>query len=286
MSCHGPLHGWLSKERTPLGKRRMSFSIRESYHDLKLTVPCGQCTGCKLDRARAWSIRITHEASQWAANSFVTLTYKEMPSYGSLRPRDFVLFMKRLRKAHPGVRFLQAGEYGSKGRPHHHAILFNCSFPDATPFRQTPAGYLIYRSAELEKLWPHGYSSIGDVNIQTAAYVARYTLKKSGSEQRNPNFVKEYITMSRRPGIGQTWIKKYFTDVYPSDTLILSGGKKARPPRYYDNILERTNPNMYKAIKFKRINSIKEEEQSSRRLLAHKVNTERRITDYLKRSLR
>lgn len=54
--------------------------------------------------------------------------------------------------------------------------------------------------------------------------------------------------MSRRPGIGSDWYDKYACDAFPSDFLVIEGGK--RPvPRYYTNKLEEEEK---KAIKEKR----------------------------------
>ena len=39
-------------------------------------------------------------------------------------------------------------------------------------------GHNVYRSAILEKLWPFGFSTIGAVTFESAAYVARYVMKK------------------------------------------------------------------------------------------------------------
>lgn len=42
--------------------------------------------------------------------------------------------------------------------------------------------------------------------------------------------------MSLKPAIGKEWLKKWKTDVYPHDYVIMRG-KKMKPPRYYDNLL-------------------------------------------------
>lgn len=293
----------MSQERTKTGKRRVSFTIREAFHDLPVTVPCGTCLGCKLERARQWSVRISHEASLYTNNCFVTLTYKKTPPGGSLRPRDFVLFMKRLRKTGRKVRFIQAGEYGNKGRPHHHAILFNCAFPDMKPFKKTASGSTIYRSTELEKLWPHGFSSVGTVTTASAAYVARYTIKKTheGGQlapprtlplasdaikpRRQHGLVAEYITMSRRPGIGHAWLQKYYTDVYPNDVIISREGHRSRPPRYYDEIMKERDPRLFQQLKRRRIDAVNIQEQNSNRALQRQTLDQRRTQDYLKRNL-
>lgn len=277
----------MSSTKTPTGKRRLSFSIREAYQDMPLTVPCGKCLDCRLQHASKWAVRCTHEASLWPVNSFITLTYRELPPNGSLQPRDFTLFMKKLRKSRSyKIRFLQAGEYGKLGRPHHHALLFNCDFPDKYPFKKTKTGSIIYRSHELEKLWNHGFSSIGTVTTQSAAYVARYTVKKAAT-QADPLKIPEYITMSRRPGIGAGWLKKYLSDVYPTDEVITIDGRRHTPPRYYDETLRLTHPRIYAMVKLRRTLAASNqlEERTSERMHAKRINQERRTTDYLQRSL-
>jgi len=300
MSCFSPLDGWMSTERTPLGKRRVVFAIRESFHDLKVTVPCGQCIGCRLERARQWALRCVHEAKLWKENSFVTLTYRDLPAGGSLLPRDFVLFMKRLRKSREPtrLRFLQAGEYGELGRPHHHALLFNCGFPDRKVVAASGSGEPIFRSAELEELWPHGFSSIGTVTEESAAYVARYTVAKIREVDRavrkeasgNRRYDEKgrrlpYITMSRRPGIGALWLDKFYSDVYPRDVMISPKGVKGRPPRFYDDRMREKDPALFARLKRKRVDSVNAEEQRTGRLIARQENVSRRVQDFLKRGL-
>ena len=97
----------------------------------------------------------------------------------SLNYKHFQDFMKRLRKSHSGVRFYMCGEYGEDfSRPHYHALLFNCSFPDRKKHSTGDSGSVIYTSEALSKLWPFGFSSIGDVTFESAAYCSRYIMKK------------------------------------------------------------------------------------------------------------
>ena len=55
--------------------------------DGKLTLPCGNCIGCRLERSRQWAVRCMHEASLYEDNCFLTLTYSPefLPSDGSLK---------------------------------------------------------------------------------------------------------------------------------------------------------------------------------------------------------
>lgn len=174
MACFHPLRAF----KTSCGE--VVFSELGRYDiALQLSLPCGQCIGCRLERSRQWAMRCMHEASAFDSNAFVTLTYDDasLPPNGSLKYSDYQLFMKRLRKAiEPSkVRFYMCGEYGEEEfRPHFHACLFGFDFPDKVKFKTTGSGSTIYTSKMLETLWPHGLCSTADVTFESAAYVARY----------------------------------------------------------------------------------------------------------------
>ncbi|AXH77990.1 MAG: replication initiator protein [Microviridae sp.] len=195
-----------------------------------------------------------HEAKMHDDNCFITLTYDEqnVPSDGSLRPRDYVLFMKKLRKKYGPVRFFHCGEYGDVGeRPHHHALLFGFDFDDKSKLPRTNEKYKLYRSAELDRLWGLGFCTIGECNFESAGYVARYAMKKVGGKIDYKGRCPEYLTMSRRPGIGRAWFEKFRRDVYPFDEVIVDG-VRSKPPRYYDNVLEKMEPKQLLRLKSKR----------------------------------
>lgn len=253
MTCYHPITAWRSQEgRGANGRWPLVFNKRDGYEDLEVQIPCGQCVGCRLDRSRQWAIRCVHEASLYKDNCFLTLTFDdEHLRSNSLYPRDFTLFMKRLRKMYgAGIRFFHCGEYGSiNKRPHHHAIIFNFDFPDKI-FWKPNNGYPIYRSPSLEELWPFGYSSIGAVTFESAAYVARYIMKKITGDDAVSHYkgiIPEYVTMSRRPGIAYEWFRRFKDDVFPNDYVVIRNNIKARPPRYYDNLYDSIN-NSYISI--------------------------------------
>lgn len=236
--------------------------------DLPVTVPCGQCVGCRLERSRQWAIRCLHEASLHPRNSFITLTFNNdnLPRDRSLDVRHFQLFMKRLRKRFgDGIRFFHCGEYGEKfGRPHYHACLFNFDFEDKKLWKVV-RGNKLYTSESLQELWPYGFSTIGEVTFQSAAYVARYIMKKITGDDADEHYSRacpltgevwrirpEYVTMSRRPGIGKGWLEKYQSDVYPRDFVVVNG-KKMKPPKYYDAQFEIDQPAVMRKIKKRRV---------------------------------
>ena len=236
MPCYSPLQAWRSRQTNPSGKRGMVFSPEKALApDDPMDIACGQCIGCRLERSRQWAVRCVHEASLYEDNCFITLTFddenlnkRENPL--SVDVSDFQKFMKRLRKKYgKGIRFFHCGEYGDLyGRPHYHACLFNHDFDDRRLY-SVRDDVRLYTSESLQELWPFGFSSVGDVTFDSAAYVARYIMKKINGEnawhhyseidfdtgeiinQRKP----EYTTMSRRPGIGKGWYEKFKNDLYP-----------------------------------------------------------------------
>lgn len=235
--------------------------------DLPLELPCGQCIGCRIDKSQAWALRCVHEASQHERNSFVTLTYEdaELPDDLGLDVRDFQLFCKRLRKYVGPFRFFHCGEYGPENlRPHYHALLFGVDFhEDRVPLRSA-GSHVLYRSDLLDRAWRKGFASIGNLTFQSAAYVARYCMKKVTGERAASHYERvdartgevfrvrpEYVTMSRRPGIGAEWFEKYHKDVYPDDEVV-HDGRKFRPPRFYDSLLERSSPIALESVKARR----------------------------------
>nr|QJB20859.1 MAG: replication initiator protein [Microvirus sp.] len=262
MACHFPLTAWRSADLDDIsatGKHKLVFRADLGFPNTKMEIPCGQCTGCRLDRARAWAIRCMHEASLHSENCFLTLTYDDehLPESGSLNKRDIQLFLKRLRDriAPKRVRFLQCGEYGDEfSRPHHHVLLFGHDFSDKLLFRGGKKNKL-YTSALLKTLWPLGHHTIGAVDYDACSYCARYVLKKVTGDAAIEHYdgkLKEYITMSRRPGIAADWFRKFKADIFNHDKCVVEPGFIARPPKYYDKLYELHNPDHFKEIKIKR----------------------------------
>lgn len=244
-----------------LQKHVISFDDRDLGQGQTLYLPCGQCIGCRIARSREWAARCVHEASLYDKNCFITLTYDDehLPADGSLCVKDFQDFMKRLRFKFKGhkIRFLHCGEYGTLNkRPHFHALLFGFDFPDKKLWSLTPRGDKVYRSPILEELWTDGFSTIGAVTFESCAYVARYVTKKVTGELAEEHYqgkAPEYITMSRRPGIGSEWFKKYHSDVFPNDFVVLKDGRKIATPRYYMKQLEKFFPEQFDDVQSKRL---------------------------------
>lgn len=243
------ISGFVPIERLPvkeLNRRRSSdfwFDGDICYQFIE--IPCGQCIGCRLERSRNWAVRCVHEASLYKENCFLTLTYDDLhlPSKGSLVKKDLQDFWKRLRKAiEPNkLRYFACGEYGEQfQRPHYHACVFGY-FPSDAKLYTIRFGSRLFISPLIGRLWPFGFHTIGDVTFDSAAYVARYVLKKVNGDNAANYYdgrESEYVVMSRRPGIAKDWILKYYNDVYPNDYIVVRDKIKCKPPRYYDNIYD------------------------------------------------
>ena len=283
MPCYSPLKGWTDPDTG-------GIRFRCDGAKTKMEVACGQCLGCRLDKSRMWAMRIIHESSLYESNCFITLTYNDdkVPQDWSLHRKHFVDFMKRLRKkfAPQKIRYYMAGEYGNRcqhgidldlvkcplcnvGRPHFHACIFNCDFPDLVPYGSR-GGELRYTSPFLEVIWGYGFVDVSELNFESAAYVSRYILKKVTGAMANDHYMAydldgvitflepEYCTMSRgrRPdgGIGYRWFQKYGSDVFPSDEVPVPGvGVLKSVPRYYEELFKLSDPLSLEEIKKLRV---------------------------------
>ena len=309
MRCVSPLKGWKNSETGGIQFR--ADGARE-----KMEVACGQCISCRLNGACMWAVRIVHESSlheTTGGNCFVTLTYRDprecdadqlrnghhIPLDWSLHKKHWQDFMKRLRKffAPQKIRFFMCGEYGHRckhsidldsvgcplcrcGRPHYHAILFNCSFPDLESYG-SHNGELRYTSPSLERIWQYGFVDVGAVTPESAAYVARYSLKKRTGVLADDHYMSydldgvvtfitpEFCLMSRghtckehrgmpyqrdcdkcSRGIGHDWYLDYSGDVFPADETPVVGKSPVKMvPRYYEELFKISDPLTLEEIK-------------------------------------
>lgn len=241
-------------------------------------VPCGQCIGCRIDRAQQWAGRMMCEAKQYPLDQlyFVTLTYDDehLPTpheivkketgeivyseFRSLNKSDLQKFLKRLRKnSGQKFRYFASGEYGSKSyRPHYHIIFFGLRIDDLFPVSKNQYGHIYYKSHFIEDTWKAGKVIIGKVDYESCRYVAKYCLKKltgkASTFYDDIGVIPEFCTMSRKPGIGKEYFEEHYEDIYKTDSLVLSSSQglfKIRVPRYFDSLYERIDPSRLESIK-------------------------------------
>lgn len=272
MTCWYPLAGWRARLPSEKGKYGIVFKVAKGDVDRPVSVPCGRCRGCRLDRSLEWAVRCTHESTLYEDNSFVTLTYRDecLPYGGSLSKRDLQLFLKRLRKAENrdkqnAIRFYACGEYGENlKRPHYHICLFNYRPKDLVAYSQNSNGDMLYSSITLDEIWGNGFTQTGDVTFQSAGYVARYIMKKINGALADQHYqnvcsstgqkfalLPEFNTMSRASGIGKPWLKKYSQEIYDYEECIIHG-KTKKIPTAYDREFESMDPDRFRIIKSRR----------------------------------
>lgn len=238
---------------------------------------------CKIKRSQDWATRAYHEAAQYEANSFLTLTFSdEGLALRELRRdthpfdldvRDWQNFAKMLRKelkktGDPRkLRFFQIGEYGDEAnRPHYHALIFGHDFTEWETERwKDEKGHPVWLSKIIEKCWPYGFHEIKEMVPESIAYVCKYVQKKLYGKQRELALERvdsatgecitvrpELATMSRGgrkgKGIGYSWYEKFKRETFPDDFLVLEG-KKIPVPRYYTKLLEQQDPELHERVR-------------------------------------
>lgn len=249
--------------------------LKQKENDLYrfVEVPCGNCIECRLNKSRDWASRIVCEQMTSCNSVFVTLTYDDdhLPIgdhfLPTLVPDDVSTFFKDLRRyceyhfGVQGIRHYTAGEYGSvSARPHYHSCMFNLPrilLEQNVPYKVSFNGDIYYNNPILEKIWNKGFVVIGDLTYQSAAYVARYVVKKmKGSlakEKYNDcGIVPEFARMSRKPGIGAKYFDLMKDDIYKYDALYLPKIGKVKPSAYFDKKFSLDEPEVLEVIKGER----------------------------------
>lgn len=222
-------------------------------------IKCGHCVECRLAYSREWAIRITHEQMMHERSCMLNLTYDDdhLPAHGQLFKEDLQKFFKRLRKDGLKFRYVASGEYGEKTRrPHFHIALFGVDFDfDRVLFGRAACGDRTYISDRVARNWsdrfgtPLGNHLIGTLNFESAAYIARYIMKKIKGPNASPMPLAvlddgeivmpnpEFMLMSK--GIGKSWFREFFmSDVFPTGSVVTAQGSRAPVPRYYKTMLK------------------------------------------------
>lgn len=244
-------------------------------------IPCGKCIGCRLQYSQEWADRITIESMMYPDSSwFITFTYDDehlpfgsMLCNGDIFPSvnndDVTRLLDAIRQkfhrlGHDGIRYYGAAEYGDKSmRPHYHFCFFNLliSEYDLKPYKRNIQGDQLYNVDWLADLWGKGFVVVGKLNWKTAAYTARYVLKKWKKAIDRLGFdpyevlgiENQWSRMSRMPGIGKPYFDTHFEKIYTTDNITLPGGQIIQPPLYFDKLYKEIAPDHLEAIKLNRM---------------------------------
>lgn len=239
MACNHPFKAWWTGRYTDKGKKEleirfntpgdflpvnrckktispsapMFFEDGHAFLKDPISLPCGVCVGCRMDKAKEWTERLVLESKDYPDNVwFITLTYDDAHAK-PIEKRDLQLFFKRLRK-YTGrkFRYFACGEYGETvasfkwngkyyGRPHYHIILFG--FLELGEKRTKNS----YECKDIADAWSKDGVPFGLYEVKAAvpnmmAYVAGYVQKKQVFLASHSFPSKPFIMMSRKPMLG------------------------------------------------------------------------------------
>lgn len=188
---------------------------------------------------REWTVRAQHHLITETKASFITLTYNQryLPNtedgLGTLRHEDFQKFMKRLRKKYPEkkISYIMCGEYGDKGRPHYHAIIYGLKYNE-------------WGTKQLAKIWGMGRCEVDEraVNNWCIQYVLGYVKKKMITKKERIFDYKEkgkiapYHKVSK--GIGKEWALRNINS-WVNNLKITTQWGEMTVPRYYIKIAKK-----------------------------------------------
>lgn len=198
---------------------------------------CGKCLFCRKKRAYDLASRCVLHSSLYKQNSFLTLTYDEKREgyHNNFDYSDIQKFKKRLRqhcwREHgKKIEIFNVHEYGKNGKKHWHLIVFNYDCSDKIKYTEKN-GIPLYTSPTLERLWPWGYSTIGDVSEASAMYQSQY-MEKDFKNGHNNTSKKSH---SKHSGIGKPYFLKHYEQILTLGYIPFDG-KKIPIPRYFQKL--------------------------------------------------
>lgn len=246
-------------------------------------IPCNRCFNCKINKSKVWAARCLYESYEWKYSYFITLTYDDehlkfvdhsyIPLTGEFRrvptlcKRDIQLFIKRLRKHidyhdQGKLKYFVVGEYGDKTkRPHYHMILFtNTCIHDLALHKKNKDGDALYTSRFLDSVWKLGHTITGMFSVETAAYTARYTMKKLYGDEKaylyDSGLIKqqpEFMLCSKRKPIGYAYFLKNKNNLLKSDTLNFYQGDKLHKVKIPNSFLRKLHDQETQQLKNNRV---------------------------------
>lgn len=203
---------------------------------------------------------------------------------GSLWPDHVKTFINSLRKhfnrlGTNNIRYFYCGEYGeTTQRPHYHMLIYglpmditqNYDYHIDKQFKEH------WKNPIIDQYWPYGMHDIANVEWSSAAYVSRYCMKKIYEEENSDQWyaehgkLKEFICMSRKPGIGMNYYQKNKFKIYENDSMIMKTVKgntgSFKPPKAFDKLFKEEYPDQFEKIEKHRKKCAERSRRNSYRL--------------------
>lgn len=236
MKCADPVLCYTNEKGRRLC-RHFTLANDEVKRLHQLVFDCGQCLFCRKKRSYELAARCVLHASLYKDNCFLTLTYDEKKEgyHNDFQYEDIQKFKKRLRRhcRDKKIQLFNVHEYGKNSKKHWHLICFNHNFDDKTLHTRS-SGLPLFTSRTLQKLWPHGFSTIGDVSTASAMYQAQYVEK----DLKNGNRTNKKKSHSKHSGIARPYFLKHYRQLLTLGYVPING-TKIPLPRYFEKLSHR-----------------------------------------------
>lgn len=193
-----------------------------TVNGLRVDARCNRCRECISDRVRDLTGRCYAEQKYSVGAHCITLTYGTSRNINGARDVDgahvldythIMGYLKRVRAAGYPVRYLVAGEHGSrKNRAHWHILLFwQEKVPDVPEHVMDAAGKARCLS---DPWWHFGHTHWDKVDQSTVRYVCKYLV----ADQLEPG-TKVIIRRSTKPMLGAKffdyWARRHVEQQLP-----------------------------------------------------------------------
>lgn len=241
-------------------KHKGIFDVKNRNKPFVFQVPCGKCLGCRISRAREWSLRLLHEMHYHSDSIFVTLTYdnENIPKNSSINKRDLQNFIKTIRglfyeRDGRKIKYYACGEYGEvSSRPHYHLIIFGISISEFRDLSITKKSFEKYYKIPQ---WKFGMVHVGTVTYDSCRYVAQYIDKKYpgmlGEDlYKIQGMVPPFQLQSQ--GLGLLYARENMQRL-SKDLHTTVRGVKCGLPRYYKKKLD-IDSSLYEDFRLERFN--------------------------------
>lgn len=293
MNCSRPL--MLNRDTGKIEAYKPGGEASDKY----LLLPCRSCLACRANYAKDWAVRLEWERAETPEDEawFITLTYQDEPKRyriqqmtgevecnTSLEKKDLQLFIRRAKKRWPTLRYFACGEYGARtGRAHYHGAFFNMNIPDLRHYSYNKNYQPLWTSETINQLWGKGYCIIGKLEYGSAQYIAKY-IAKADKDIRQKDWElwtgkqRPFLLMSKRPGIGEAYIKKYH-ETLAKDRNTLIAGYRRKLPKYAIEKLTDIDPIEMEMDKLERREYAIKQEQLTKTLLTNKPYLQRAKDD-------
>ena len=250
MRCISPLKAAYGRDLTSI-----VYSYKKATKEIvPFEFECRRCLPCLLNQAREKAVRCWHETKTVDDSIFLTTTYNEesleSPRLNYSHWQEFMKDLRNYLQYHDPDRKIRAmvtGEYGEENkRPHWHAIIFNWRPHDqpTRPLRTTPLGHMVFRSPLVQRIWDKGNTEYGEVTLDAANYVARYSAKSLVHAEARDLFKPIHRTPHGR-GLGRTWIERNWLHTFENGFVILPNGQQSKIPRYYVDWAKQHHPSVW-----------------------------------------